>query len=59
LSNASAWRADDGCFNSVTFYNNIVDYFEVDIGTKTLADSTALLAWWTKSVVDLRHIGGR
>jgi hypothetical protein len=53
LSNASAWSEDDGCFNSVVFYNNIVDYFEVDLGPETLADATALLAWWTRLVAVL------
>jgi hypothetical protein len=32
LSNASAWNENDGCFNYITFYNNIIDYFEIDLG---------------------------
>ena len=43
------WSENNGCFNYITFYN-IVDYFEVDLGPENQADSTSLLAWWTRSV---------
>jgi hypothetical protein len=51
LSNASSWNENDGCFNYVTFYNNIVDYFEVDLGHENRASTDALLSWWTRSVI--------
>lgn len=50
LSNAGAWNENDGCFNYVTFYNNITDYFELDFGPENQAHTTTLLAWWTRLV---------
>jgi hypothetical protein len=48
LSNANAWNENDGCFNYVHFYNNILDYFELTPGPESLARTTSLLSWWTR-----------
>jgi hypothetical protein len=48
LSNANAWNENDGNFNYLTFYNNIVDYFEVDLGPENKILTDELLAWWTR-----------
>lgn len=48
LSNANAWNENDGCFNYVTFYNNIVDFFEIAPGPAARLHIQELLAWWTR-----------
>ncbi|KAF8231240.1 hypothetical protein L208DRAFT_1470789, partial [Tricholoma matsutake] len=48
LSNANAWNENDGCFNYINFYNNIVDYFEIPLGPESRARTTSLLSWWTR-----------
>jgi hypothetical protein len=48
LSNANAWNENDGCFNYINFYNNIVDYFEIPVGPESQAHVSSLLSWWTR-----------
>ncbi|KAF9464229.1 hypothetical protein BDZ94DRAFT_1162369, partial [Collybia nuda] len=50
LSNASSWSVDDGCFNYITFYNNITDFFEEAVGPAAKARAQALLTWWSRCV---------
>lgn len=50
LSNANAWNENDGCFNYVAFYNNIVDFFEMTPGPAAQLHTRELLAWWTRYV---------
>jgi hypothetical protein len=50
LSNASSWNENDGCFSYSTFYNNIVDFFEVSVGPAAKAQTRELLSWWTRWV---------
>jgi hypothetical protein len=47
LSSTSAWTDKDDFFVYRDFYNNIIDYFDVDIGATAKAQSDALLKWWT------------
>lgn len=53
LSNASAWNENDGCFNYIIFYNNIVDFFEIPPGPAAQLHAQTLLAWWTRSISHL------
>ena len=50
LSNVNTWNENDGCFNYTTFYNNIIDYFKVDLGPENKVNTDMLLSWWTRSV---------
>ncbi|KAF8238278.1 hypothetical protein L208DRAFT_1243132, partial [Tricholoma matsutake] len=48
LSNANTWNENDGCFNYVDFYNNIIDYFEITLGPESQSQTASLLYWWTR-----------
>ncbi|KAF8228060.1 hypothetical protein L208DRAFT_1293518 [Tricholoma matsutake] len=48
LSNANAWNENDSCFSYVDFYNNILDYFEIPVGSESQSQMTSLLSWWTR-----------
>ncbi|KAJ6532797.1 hypothetical protein B0H10DRAFT_2247466 [Mycena sp. CBHHK59/15] len=46
LSDQHHWEENDGSFDYVEFYNNIVDYFEFPPGPITKLDFEQLLDWW-------------
>lgn len=48
LSNASAWCENDGSFNYISFYNNVVDYFELPLGVESQSSTDSLVLWWTR-----------
>ncbi|KAI5984695.1 hypothetical protein EDC04DRAFT_2549620, partial [Pisolithus marmoratus] len=50
LSSCGAWRVVDGEFNYETFYNNIVDFFEVVETPEDKSIIQELLLWWNRKI---------
>ncbi|KIJ09901.1 hypothetical protein PAXINDRAFT_164339 [Paxillus involutus ATCC 200175] len=50
LSSANSWCNQDGDFNYIEFYNNIVDFFEVLPDAAAEKRVSELLAWWNHKV---------
>ncbi|KAH7911082.1 hypothetical protein BJ138DRAFT_1186543 [Hygrophoropsis aurantiaca] len=50
LSSCGSWRIIDEDFNYATFYNHIVDYFELPPTPEAKADIDNLLLWWNQNV---------
>jgi len=50
LEDISSWSNDIERFNYITFYNNIVDYFEYTPGPTAQAHVKELLKWWNMRV---------
>ncbi|KAJ7703533.1 hypothetical protein B0H17DRAFT_1194067 [Mycena rosella] len=50
LSDANHWDESDGAFDYITFYNNIVEYFEFPPGPRARADVNRLLDFWNTNV---------
>ncbi|KAG1775700.1 hypothetical protein EV702DRAFT_1180261 [Suillus placidus] len=48
LSNINSWRSVDRDFDYYTFYNNIVDFFDVAPGVDAHARIKELLKWWNR-----------
>ncbi|KAJ6596718.1 hypothetical protein B0H10DRAFT_1959935 [Mycena sp. CBHHK59/15] len=46
LSDANHWEENDGGFDYIKFYNNIVDYFECPPGPVAKLEVDQLLDWW-------------
>ncbi|KAJ7664765.1 hypothetical protein B0H17DRAFT_951902, partial [Mycena rosella] len=55
LSDANHWDESDGAFDHITFYNNIVEYFEFPPGPRACADVNRLLDFWNTYVICARH----
>ncbi|KAJ6544700.1 hypothetical protein B0H10DRAFT_1351369 [Mycena sp. CBHHK59/15] len=50
LSDQHHWEENDGSFDYVEFYNNVVDYFEFPPGPIAKLDVERLLDWWNSAV---------
>jgi hypothetical protein len=48
LSSSTSWHENDDHFSYIDFYNNIIDYFEVDVGPNSKLRTDNLLCWWTR-----------
>ncbi|KAJ7689716.1 hypothetical protein B0H17DRAFT_849093, partial [Mycena rosella] len=51
LSDALQWNEQDGDFDYVLYYNNIVDWFEASPGPIAQKKVDELLAWWDRYVL--------
>ncbi|KAJ7146777.1 hypothetical protein C8R44DRAFT_18644 [Mycena epipterygia] len=50
LSDQHHWEEQDGSFDYIQFYNNVVDYFEFPPGPIAKKDVARLLDWWNTNV---------
>ncbi|KAJ6540229.1 hypothetical protein B0H10DRAFT_1855923 [Mycena sp. CBHHK59/15] len=52
LSDAHHWDENDGAFDYIQFYNNVVDYFEFPPGPIAKQEVARLLDWWNTNALN-------